>query len=132
MTDTTPPKRGRGRPRKTPEQAPAAAPASPAERLRSDLRPSADTSGPRRAALTLTAARSALSFRAELLRTAAELEDLGELSPLVYSEAFHARAASLSLLEQVRTMLPILPAEQFHILESERLELLRSALAGDL
>lgn len=132
MTDTTPPKRGRGRPRKTPEQAPAPAPASPAERLRTDLRPSADTSGPRRAALTLTAARSALSFRAELLRTAAELEDLGELSPLVYSEAFHARAASLSLLEQVRTMLPILPAEQFHILESERLELLRSALAGDL
>lgn len=131
MTDTTPPKRGRGRPPKVrAEQDPA--PASPAERLRTDLRPSADTSGPRRAALTLTAARSALSFRAELLRTAAELEDLGELSPLVYSEAFHARAASLSLLEQVRTMLPMLPAEQFHILESERLELLRSALAGDL
>lgn len=72
MTDTaqTAPKRGRGRPRKVPaEQAPAAAPASPAERLRLDLCPSADTSGPRRAALTLSAARSALSFRSELAAT---------------------------------------------------------------
>ena len=37
-------------------------------------RPSADTSGPRRAALTLTAARSALSFRSELAATAEQLE----------------------------------------------------------
>lgn len=138
MTDTatTPtPKRGRGRPRKLPaEQSPAAATASasPAERLRLDLRPSADTSGPRRAALTLTAARSALAFRSELAATAEELEQLGDPAPLVRSEAFHARAASLSLLEQVRTMLPALPAEQAATLEQSRAELLGSALAGDL
>lgn len=133
MTDTSTPKRGRGRPPKVrAEQDPAPASASPAERLRLDLRPSADTSGPRRAALTLTAARSALAFRSELAATAEQLEQLGDPAPLVRSEAFHARAAVLSLLEQVRTMLPMLPAEQAATLEQSRAELLGSALAGDL
>lgn len=132
MTDTPdPPKRGRGRPRKVPADASPPAPGSAqtaAERLRRDSLPSADVTAPRRAAVTLTAARAALRFRLELEQSAGELEELGEAAPLVRAEAFHARAAALSLLEQARTLLRNVPAEHLEPLEQARAELLGEAL----
>lgn len=130
MTDTPDtPKRGRGRPRKAEQPAALGSAQTAAERLRRDSLPSADTTAPRRAALTLSAARAALRLRSELEQSAEELEELGEAAPLVRSEAFHARAAALSLLEQVRTLLRSLPAEELEPLEQVRAELLGEALS---